>query len=84
MSQPQNAPTYEGVLKLIQKVTRQTRRTERKFERMSQATAEQMQVQTAETDRKIQATAEQIVATDRKMQATAEQMRIPRQFKKQF
>ena len=56
MSQPQNAPTYEGVLKLIQKVARQTRRTERKFERMTQATTEQMQ----DTDLRIKKT-EQLV-----------------------
>jgi len=60
MSQPQTAVTYEGVLNLIQKVARQTRRTERKFERMSQETTEQLK----ETKQMFQKTAEQIEATN--------------------
>ena len=60
-------PTYEGVLALIQRVAKQTRRTERKFERLSQdtdrkiqATADQMLLQTTDTNRKIQATNEAV------------------------
>ena len=56
MSQPQDAVTYEGVLKLIKQVTKQMKATDRKFERLYQATAEQMKVQSEETERKIQAT----------------------------
>ena len=60
MSQSQNAVTYEGVLKLIQKVAKQTRRNERKFERMVQATAEQMQ----DTDLRIKKTEQLIQDTN--------------------
>jgi len=56
VSQPQDAVTYEGVLELIRQVTKQMKATDRKFERLYQATAEQMKVQSEETERKIQAT----------------------------
>jgi len=73
--------TYESVLQLIQKVAKQSRRNERKFERMSQetdrklqATAKQSRRNERKFERMLEASAKEAAQeTDRKIQATAEQ-----------
>ena len=52
-------PTYEGVLALIQSVAKQSRRNERKFDKLSQT-----------TDKLSQTTAEHIEATNKHIEAT--------------
>jgi len=52
--------TYESVLQLIQKIAKQSRRNERKFERMMEASAK-------EADRRQEALAKQFAETDKRI-----------------
>jgi len=79
MSQPQPAPTYEGILALFQK-------TDERIDRMFQDTAKQMKDTDERIDRmfrdtderidkKFQETAKQIEETNKQIEATSEQLK---------